>query len=308
MTGSIVVVGSINVDLIVRCERLPRPGQTVLGETSLWMPGGKGANQAVAAARLGARVAIVGCVGSDAHGAAAIDALRDEGVDVRHVEVVSAPTGLAVVQTELSGENCITVVPGANELLTPLHVDAAEELIAHAAVVVTQLEVPLAVVAHAVALARRHRVPVLLNPAPARPLSDDLWRGATWLVPNESEAESLVGWLNGSDDVAALAQALAARGPAAVVVTLGARGVVFTHQGRTEQLAVPSVHVVDTTGAGDAFVGALAVAMAEGREDTDSIEFAQCAAAISVGRSGAQAAMPQRAEVDDFLARVRGST
>jgi ribokinase len=297
MRPSIAVLGSINTDLVLRCERLPAPGETVRGSDFGAWPGGKGANQAVAAARLGAAVRLIGCVGDDAFGVAALDALRAEGIDTARVEVVRATaTGVAMVCVDAAGRNTIAVAAGANAALGAAQVDAAAEVIAQAALLVCQLEVPLAAVERAVSLARAARVPVLLNPAPALPLAAELLAGIDLLVPNESEAAGLDARCAGSRESARLLREL---GPRAVVVTLGERGVQVAEAGGLWEQPAPRVAALDTTGAGDAFVGALAAALVEGQNLRAAIGFAQRAAALSVTRAGAMPSMPRRAELRD---------
>lgn len=299
MKKSVVVVGSVNMDLMLRCARLPAPGQTVQGGDFRTVPGGKGANQAVAAARLGAPVALIGCVGTDGFATQAIAALRAEGIDLSHLHrAAQHATGVAMVLVEDSGENSIVLAAGANHALDVAHIDAAAAVIEGAAVLVCQLETPLAVVERAVAIAHAASVPVLLNPAPAQALPDTLLQRLNWLVPNEGEAALLAGGAAGPvADAAALAQALHRRGASTVLVTLGARGVMLADaRGSTHHPAVPA-HAIDTTGAGDCFVGALAAAFAQGLSLAAALQLAQRAAAYSVARPGALASMPRRTDL-----------
>ena len=297
--GHIVVVGSVNMDMMLHCPHLPGPGETVLGDGFTTAPGGKGANQAIAAARLGAKVAFIGCVGDDAFGQAAFDALQVEGIDTRHLSRVSgSATGVAMIATDDAGENCIVLAAGANALLSPAHVDAAEALFMGAAMLICQLESPLATVRHAISIAVQHRVPVLLNPAPAQHLPADLLCDIDLLVPNAVEAAALSGLAVDDDGTAARsAEALRLRGATNVLVTLGSDGVVAaTAQGCIHRPAI-QVQAVDSTGAGDTFVGALAAARIQGMAMADAIDFAQRAAAFSVTRRGAQASMPRLADL-----------
>lgn len=294
----IVVVGSVNIDMVVHCDRLPAPGQTVIGGTFRQLPGGKGANQAVAAARLGAAVSFVGCIGDDALGREARHALEAEGVDTTTLSVVAAmPTGVALISVDAAGQNAISVASGANAALTRDHVDAAGAGIAAADLLVCQLESPLAAIAHAVALARRAGVPVLLNPAPAPAEPLAFLDQIELLVPNEGEAAQLAGSAGEAFDPAQAAARLRRAGAKGVVVTLGAQGVLLADAEGVVRCPAEPVAVVDATGAGDAFVGALAVATAEGADLRTAAAFAQRAAAISVTRAGAMAALPQRAEL-----------
>ena len=300
MTPQVVVVGSVNMDLMLRCPHLPLPGETVLGSDFRTLPGGKGANQSVAAARLGASVSLIGCVGGDSFGQQAMSALRAEGIDLTHLYVVAnEATGVAMVLVEDSGENSITLAPGVNAALSVERIDAASAVIAGAALLVCQLETPLASIQRAIAIAHAAGVPVLLNPAPAQTLTDALLRQVTWLVPNEGEARLLSSCaLANPADAQDAAQALVRRGATSVIMTLGAQGVVWADANGVRHQIAKSARVQDTTGAGDAFVGALAAELAQGRCLRDAIEFAQCAAAYSVERIGAQAAMPRRADLD----------
>jgi ribokinase len=293
----IVVLGSVNMDLVLRCERLPLPGETVHGSSFQRWPGGKGANQAVAAARLGAPVRFIGCVGDDDFGLEASAALRAEGVDITGLSTLTgATTGVAMITVDAAGRNAIVLSGGANDAVSARQVDAAADTVRSAALLVCQLEVPLAAVERAVALAHEAGVPVLLNPAPAAALPASLLQRVSLLVPNESEA----AWLEPRcTSPGAAAQQLRALGPATVVVTLGERGVQGADD--TGTWSEPAVQVTphDTTGAGDTFVGALAVALTEGRALRDAVRFAQQAAALSVTRAGAMPSMPRRHELHE---------
>ena len=306
MTRSgIVVLGSVNMDLVLRCERLPAAGETLAGRDFRSVPGGKGANQAVAAARLaGAHergVSFIGCVGDDAFGHSARAALAQEGINVQHLHMLAGEaTGVAMIFVDDAGRNCIGLSAGANAALTTAHVDAAEALIATAAMLVCQLESPLPVVQHAITLAHRAGVPVLLNPAPAQALPADLARQVTWLLPNESEAAILAGLAGTAQgaDIAASASRLNQQGFERVIVTLGERGAAVASAIGVQRFAAQPAQAIDTTGAGDTFAAAFAVATSEGKTVVEAIAFAQRAAAISVTRHGAMASMPTRAEVD----------
>ncbi|MDN7935125.1 ribokinase [Burkholderia metallica] len=295
----IAVVGSVNIDLVTRAPRLPVPGETLLGTDFQTVHGGKGANQAVAAARLGASVAMIGCVGDDAFGARLHDALAAEGIDLTHLDRIGgAATGVATITVDEGGANSIVVVPGANARLDADRIDAAREAIAGAAMLVCQLEVPVTTIARAIACASAHHTPVLLNPAPAQPLFDALLARVDYLVVNETEAESLTGIAVG-DDASAVraAEALRAKGVGNVLVTLGARGVCWRGGAGNGRLRATPVVAVDTTAAGDTFVGGFAAARAGGASMNDAIDFGQRAAAISVTRYGAQTSIPTRDEV-----------
>ena len=293
----IAVVGSVNIDLVTRAPRLPVPGETLLGTDFHTVHGGKGANQAVAAA-LGASVAMIGCIGDDAFGARLHDALSAEGIDVRHLaRIGGTATGVATITVDEGGANSIVVVPGANARLDADRIDAARDAIAGAAMLVSQLEVPVATVARAIACASAHHTPVLLNPAPAQPLFDALLARVDYLVVNETEAESLTGIAVG-DDASAVraADALCAKGVGNVLVTLARAACAGAAVGNG-RLRAMSVVAVDTTAAGDTFVGGFAAARAGGASMDDAIGFGQRAAAISVTRHGAQTSIPTRDEV-----------
>jgi ribokinase len=300
----VVVIGSVNMDLVARTPRLPGAGETVLGAGDLLsIPGGKGANQAVAAARLGADVFMVGRVGDDAFGRTLANGLRGEGVNTRFVKrTPGVASGCASILVDARGENCIVVSPGANARVTPADVDAAELIIRRAAVVVLQLEIPLPTVRRAVALARRHGVPTVLDPAPVPPggLPDALYR-VDVLTPNEHEAAQLVGAAGRQPD--ALASKLMSRGPREVVLKLGAKGSLLLDSAGATLRAKPfPVKAIDSTAAGDAFTGALAVAIAEGMPREASLRFANAAGALCCTKLGAQPALPTRREVDRLAA------
>ncbi len=296
----ICVVGSTNVDLTFRAARLPAPGETLTGHGFHLGHGGKGANQAVMAARLGARATMVGKVGRDVFGDGALRNFRDHGVDTTYVLADAArPTGVASIVVDDAARNCILVVPGANAALTPQDVRDAAAAVESADVLLCQLEVPLETIQEALRIAKAAGVTTILNPAPAVPLSDELLRLADLCVPNESEIELLTG-----QPVATLAGAAAAgwdllrRGPKTVVVTLAERGgLVVTEQGAEHVPAFPA-DAVDTTGAGDAFLGGLGVFLAEGLPLREAVRRASAVAALSVTRPGTQASFPTRAEAE----------
>jgi ribokinase len=282
----IAVVGSINLDLVVAVDRHPAPGETVVGGDCRQLPGGKGANQAVAAARLGSEVAMVGRVGADAQGAWLRDGLWTERVDVEHVrEDRVAPTGVAMIAVDARGENTIVVSPGANARVDARDVAAASDVVRGAEVVLVQHEVPAAAVAAAIATAGGT---VVLNPAPARGLAAPV----DVLVPNRGELETLAG---GRGDPVTLARSITAA--RAVVVTLGEEGAVVVEGDRAERVRAPHVEAVDSTGAGDAFCGALAEAMAGGATVVEAARWAVRVAAVSVTRPGAQGGLPRREDV-----------
>lgn len=301
----IVVIGSANMDLVVRAERIPSPGETVLGGDFMMAPGGKGANQAVAAARLGAHVTFVGRVGADAFGDALNAALTADGIDTTFLRRDKASaSGVALIGVDAKGQNAIMVAPGANYTICPEDIDAARDNIAAAYAVVVQLEIPRAAVAHAIAVAKAAGTRVLLNPAPIRhvnPLPEELLRQVDILTPNEHETANLLGRSEPDGlDWEAAAQQLRGRGIEDVIITLGSHGCLIASAAGLEMLPAERVAPVDTTAAGDCFSGALAVALAEGRTLRDAARFAARAAAISVTRMGAQTSLPTRAEVDSI--------
>ncbi|MFM2053818.1 MAG: ribokinase [Pseudomonadota bacterium] len=302
--ADVLVVGSLNMDLRIRTPRLPAPGETLLGAGFDTDTGGKGANQAVAAARMGARVAMLGAVGRDAHGAALVAALRADGVDTSAVAAdASCASGIGAIFLMPDGENCIVVVPGANHAVTPESVRREADRLARARLVVAQLECPLAAVREALRRAREAGVATLLNAAPAQPLDDALLADVDWLVVNEVEVAMLAGLDAGTPEaVREAAEALRRRGPRHVVVTLGGDGLVWVGPHGALALPAPRVTAVDTTGAGDTVVGALAAGLAQGRPVAEALARAQAAAALAVSRLGTQSAMPRAAEVDTFLA------
>jgi ribokinase len=301
--GKVVVVGSTNTDLTVMVPRIPAPGETTLGRGFRITAGGKGANQAVAAARAGARVIFVTALGTDDFGQRALENLTREGIDVSLVRrVPDAPSGVALIVVDDRGENSIAVASGANSELGPDDVAPLISQIDPGDVMLLQLEIPLATVEAAARLATTRRARVILNPAPAQALPDSLLAAVSTVTPNELEAEQLTN-VSVTDD-AALARAstaLHARGVREVVITLGARGVFASADDRSERVAGFTVDAVDTTAAGDVFNGAFAAALVEGRSFPDALRFANAAAAISVTRAGAQSSAPLRVEIDTFL-------
>lgn len=299
----IVVVGSANTDMVLRVPRIPAPGETVLGGMFATHQGGKGANQAVAAARAGGRVTFVARVGRDDLGNRSLDGLREAGVDCKPVTVTDdAPSGVALIFVDDAGRNAIGVAPGANGTLTVADLDAAGKALRSARVVLAQLEVPMDCIRHLGVLTADAGVRFILNPAPAQPLDEDLLPRIDILVPNESEASLLAG-IEVTDRTTAesAATVLLAKGVGTVIVTRGEAGaLIVTPEGLTDVPAYP-VRAVDTTAAGDAFCGTLAVALAEDRSLMDAVRFASAAAALSVTRPGAQPSMHRRNEIEDLL-------
>ncbi len=306
MKSKIVVVGSSNTDMIVRVDRIPGPGETILGGKFFMAGGGKGANQAVAAARAGGDVTFVARVGNDIFGRKALTGFAADKIRPGHVRIDKKDaSGVALIFVARDGENTIAVASGANSRLSPADIQKAGSSIAAAKVLLIQLEVPIASVVLAAAIARRNDVPVVLNPAPARDLPAELLRCVSCLTPNESEAGLLTG-LKVRDRKSAerAARKLAERIPS-VILTMGARGLIIASGSRLRFLPAFKVKAVDTTAAGDVFNGTLAVALAEGRDLLEAARFASAAAALSVTRWGAQPSAPGRGEIERFLRRDR---
>ncbi len=305
MAGRVAVVGSSNIDLVMKMPRLPRVGETVTDATFVQAFGGKGANQAVGAARAGGAVVFVGCVGDDAYGAQVRGNLEADGIDTRFVFTEpGVASGTALILVGGGGENYISVAPGANDRLTRARVDSAREAIEAASIVITQCETPPDTLEHVVALAARLGKPVLLNLAPARPLASEALSKLSILAVNETEAEFLTGLpVAGDRDVQEAADALLAKGPRTVVLTLGARGAYVAGDGVRALVPGFAVDAVDTTAAGDVHCGALAVALVEGRPMLEAVRFANAAAALSVTRLGAQPSAPRRKEIEALLSR-----
>jgi ribokinase len=316
-TRPIVVIGSANMDLVLRTPRIPAPGETILGENFVNIPGGKGANQAVAAAKLareGTPVYMVARVGDDDFGQRLLTGLTAHGVQTRFVTVTEGvPSGVAIILVDRKGENSIVVAPGANAKLSPADVDAAEGLIATASVVVMQLEVPLETVEHAIALCQQHGVFTILDPAPVPPKMPRALYGVDVLTPNQREAERLLG-INPQVDVVPkraedpklIGSRLLSRGSRSVVLKRGNRGAVLIgRDGEIRTVKGFKIKVVDTTAAGDAFTGALAVAHAEGMELPEAVRFANAAGAVACQSFGAQPGLPGRDAVDRLM--IQGS-
>ncbi|MBC8264092.1 MAG: ribokinase [Anaerolineales bacterium] len=307
MPPHIAVVGSLNMDLVIRTPRFPSPGETIIGSAFHTIPGGKGANQAVAAARLGAQVTMVGRVGDDAFGGQQLSNLTQLGIDVSHVRRdAEAATGVALIALDEGGQNSIILAPGANMRFTSADVEAAEQAIASAEVLLLQLEIPLDVVEHVIGMARARGLTTILNPAPARSLPPALLSQVDYLIPNESETTLLTGIEVDSMETARQAAAeLRASGVGTVILTLGGRGALILDGQQALHIHGYQVEVVDTTAAGDAFVGGFAVALAEGRDLRGAVRFANGAGALTVTRLGAQPSLPTRSEVEAFLQNQR---
>jgi ribokinase len=295
----IVIVGSVTMDMVTRTPQIPRIGQTVIGTGFETTPGGKGANQAVAAARLGYPVHMVGKVGEDAFGPTLLANLASAGVQTSALETTTGPSGLAPIFLSEAGENSIVVVPGANGHVDSAAVDHHATLIRSAGMVLCQLEIPMTTISHTLALCAEYGIPVMLDPAPAAPLPDAVWSQIAWFTPNETEAAF---YLNGELKPEDAAQHLLAKGLRGVVLKRSAQGAyVAVAGGKAAWVKAFQVEAVNTVGAGDCFNGAFAVALLENKDPWEAARFASAAAAISVTRPGAQESMPTRNQVDAFL-------
>jgi ribokinase len=303
----IAIVGSINMDLVVRAHRVPAPGETILGHEFQTIPGGKGANQAVAVGRLGYPAVMIGRVGDDTFGEQLRAGLKSAGVDTSHVRTTSGtPSGIAMIVVAAGGENAITVAAGANALVTPADIDAAEDVLGEAAVCLCQLELPLETVVHTLRVCRRLGVRTILDPAPA-PSDDAQIDGlfeAEIVTPNETEARilsRLCGGTTDDDSPQAMATGLRRRDDQIIVLKLGHRGAYVLSAEMHREVAGFSIEAVDTTAAGDAFTGAMAVALAEGKPLMETIQFANATGALACTQLGAQPSMPQRQAVMRLL-------
>lgn len=299
----IVVVGSSNMDLVVRSPRIPVVGETILGEDFIMTPGGKGANQAVAAAKLGAEVYLVARLGQDVFAEQSLSNFEKEGVRTEYIVRTSdAPSGVALITVDRAGDNVIVVAPGANQKLSPQDIQEARGAIVSSGALVAQLEVPLETVQFAARLAHESNVPVILNPAPAQKLDTELLAMVDVLTPNETEAEILTG-VKVTDENSArkAARELMERGVKAVILTMGSKGFLLSEDQGTGFVPAIKIHTVDATAAGDAFTGALAVGVAQGESLFDAALFANYVAALSVTKMGAQSSMPTRREVESFI-------
>lgn len=300
----IVVVGSINMDLVASTTRIPAAGETLVGTDFVTTPGGKGANQAVAIARLGYPVRMIGAVGEDVFGQSLLETLGSAGVEIGAVARVNGPSGIAQIAVTHEGENSIIVVSGANGKVTSAFVEERLELIRGAGMVLCQLELPLETVAATLALCAKEGVPVMLDPAPAADLPEQVWKQVTWFTPNETEMSLYLWGVPSPEDAA---KRLLRMGLHGVVLKCGSAGAYVATADETDWIPAFPVEAVDTVAAGDCFNGAFAVGLFEGHDPWSAARFASAAAGISVTRRGAQASMPTRAEVNAFLS-AQGET
>jgi ribokinase len=296
----IIVAGSSNTDMVIRSSRIPEPGETILGGKFFMNAGGKGANQAVAAARLGGNILFIAKLGDDIFGRAALDLFRAEGIDTSYTILDAAhPTGVALITVDAHGENSIVVASGANSALSEEDIGAARGSIERAFIILMQLETPVATVERIADIAAQKNIITVLNPAPVTELSDRFLRHISIITPNQREAGMLTGIkVTDRDSAERAAERLRERGVKTVIITMGSVGALLYHEDRFSMIDTPAVHVIDTTAAGDVFNGALVVALSEGMEMKDAGAFACRAAALSVTRSGAQASAPYRHELE----------
>ena len=299
--NKIVVIGSMNTDMVITSERIPLPGETVLGGKFMMNSGGKGANQAVAAARLGGNVYFIARAGNDVFGHKAIAQYREDGINTDHIFCDNElPSGVALILVDAKGENCISVASGANAALSPENIDDARNLISECSIVLMQLETPIDTVEHAAKIAHGYGKTVILNPAPACRLPEGLLKNVDIIIPNETEAGLLAGIeVNNSDDARRAADIISGLGVNIVIITLGSHGALIKEGDRYEIVAARRVKAVDTTAAGDTFCGAFAVALSEGKCVREAVDFATRCAAVTVTRPGAQLSIPRRAEVEE---------
>ena len=291
--AKIVVVGSCNIDITVECDRWAKPGETIFGNRLTVNPGGKGANQAVAAARLGAEVKMVGCIGDDVYGQLVLKALKENNVDSTYVKVLPGENSGTAHITVAENDNSIIVIKAANDLVSPALIDEAWDAIKEADIVLLQHEIPAATNAYVIEKCYEAGVPVMLNPAPVAPVPPELLAKVTYLTPNEHEAAILFAGQGKAD--------ILGRNQGKVIMTLGSKGVAYAEKGQVYNVPGFKVQPVDTTGAGDTFNGAFAVARANGKNMYESISFANAAAALSVQKLGAQGGMPYLNEVEEML-------
>ena len=304
MVKPLIVVGSINLDLVVQADRLPLPGETITGIDFTEFEGGKGANQAFGIARLGFPVILLGHVGTDLHGQHLRSALQSGGVQTEWIEAVPGRSGIALITHGSKGENSIVVVPGANGQVSIDYLGRHRDQLANAVMILTQLEIPIETVEALAEFAALANVPLMLDPAPARPLSKQLLARVTWLTPNETEAATLIGQIASESSTEEIAERLLAMGPRNVAIKLGQRGV-FLAGHDTPSVLVPTlkVNVVDTTAAGDTFNAAFAVRLARGDSPHAAAKYANAAAALSVTHMGAQPSMPSADHVEEILVK-----
>jgi ribokinase len=295
----ILVIGSCNTDMVIKSDRLPIPGETIIGGTFLMNPGGKGANQAVAAARQGGNVTFISKTGNDVFGKQSVELYKSEGINTDYIfSDPKLPSGVALIMVDSHGENCIVVASGANGTLTPTDIEKAKKELDTAAYVLMQLEIPIETVEYAAALAAEKGIPVILNPAPAKTLSDKLLKCLYLVTPNESEAEILSGIkVTDFEKAKQAADIISAKGVQNVVITMGAMGAFIKEKDQYFSVSANKVTAVDTTAAGDCFSGTLCVGLSEGKSILEAVKTAAKASALTVTRMGAQSSIPYRNEL-----------
>lgn len=299
--ADVLVVGSLNADLVVKSPRFPQPGETISGEDLQIIPGGKGANQAVAAARQGVKTAMLGRVGSDSFAPFLVDNLKSNQVDTSHVTVDSSATGTAIIVVDANGQNSIVLSPGANGNVSPVDVDSAS--FSNSKLLLLQLEIPTLTVLHAAQQARANGLTVILNPAPAKALPAELISSVDILIPNESELSLLTGLpVNDVASAEKAAKEILKQGVKTVIVTLGSKGALLVTDTQVTQVDTYKVNVVDTTAAGDAFIGGFASAMLSGKALEDSVRYGCACGALATTKFGAQPSLPTKEEVEKFIA------
>ena len=300
MSERIVVIGSCNTDMVINTERLPLPGETIIGGDFFMNSGGKGANQAVAAARLGGNVCFMAKVGNDHFGLRSIEQYKSEGIDVEHILTDNElPSGVALIMVDANGENCIAVASGANALLSSDDIDKAVGMIEHGDIILMQLETPLSTVEYAAQIAKNKGKKVILNPAPAQPLPDRIYKDLYMIIANETETEFLSGIkITDMESVCRAADVISDKGVKNIVITLGSKGAFIKENGAYHKVPALKVKAVDATAAGDTFCAAVCVALAERKNILEAVEFANRCAAITVTRLGAQSSLPYRSEID----------
>ena len=299
--ADVLVVGSLNADLVVKSPRFPQPGETISGEDLHIIPGGKGANQAVAAARQGVQTAMLGRVGSDSFAPFLVDNLKSNQVDTSHVTVDSSATGTAIIVVDANGQNSIVLSPGANGNVSPVDVDSAS--FSNSKLLLLQLEIPTPTVLHAAQKARANGLTVILNPAPAKALPAELISSVDILIPNESELSLLTGLpVNDVSSAEKAAKEILKQGVKTVIVTLGSKGALLVTDTQVTQVDTYKVNVVDTTAAGDAFIGGFASAMLSGKALEDSVRYGCACGALATTKFGAQPSLPTKEEVEKFIA------
>jgi ribokinase len=302
----ILVAGSLNADLVVRAPRFPQPGETISGSDLQIIPGGKGANQAVAAARQGAGVAMLGRVGNDSFGPFLLDSLKSDSVDISSVHIDESATGTAIIIVDANGQNSIVLSAGANGKVSPEDVDRASFL--RPGLILLQLEIPIPTVLHAAKYAEQNGIRVILNPAPAQPLPDELISLIDFIIPNETELSLLTDLeVRDISSAEAAAKVLLNRGAKNVIVTLGDKGALVVSSNQVTQVGAYKVDVVDTTAAGDAFIGGFASALLRGFEMVEAVKYANACGALAATKFGAQPSLPNKDEIESFLKRYQTS-